>query len=311
MSEVFDVHCHLFEERGWLPEEFWEGLTDIVVRENEKRGRKVSRRTVHEEYIPTYLDPDGDKALRRMDEAGIDRQVIFGLDFGILLDGQPVPIRDVNHRLAMLQDQHPDRFLAFATVDPRRDGAVELIETALGEWGMAGLKLHPTAGFHLHDDATYRLLDVAADHDVPVLTDSGPIHAPMYSKYSHPMHVDELLVDFPDLDIIVAHMSLGWWRELHAIADMKAATNLHVDISGWQDRTEQQPREFLRAVSQFVDSLGADRVHFGTDDPMFDPVYPKEGWIATVRSLAHRPDEPTFSPEEIDRVLTSAARLFD
>ncbi len=311
MSEVFDLHVHLFEERGWLPDGFWEGVADIVIRENEKRGEEVPRSTVHEKYIPSYLDPGGEKALQRMDEAGIDRQAIFGLDFGLLLDGQPVSIREINRRLATLQDDHPERFLALATVDPRRDGAVELIETALGEWGMAGLKLHPTAGFHLHDDETYRVLEVAADHDVPVLIDSGPINAPMYSKYSHPMHVDELLVDFPSLDLVVAHMSLGWWRELHAIADMKAATNLHVDISGWQDRIEQQPGEFLSAVSRFVDSLGADRVHFGTDDPMYDPVYPKEDWLDTIRALAHRPDDPTFTQSEIDLVLGSAARLFD
>lgn len=311
MSDVFDVHVHLFEERGWLPDQFWDGLADIVIRENEKKGRDVSRRTVLEEYVPSYLDPGGEAALDRMDEAGIERQVIFGIDFGLLMDGQPVPIREVNRRLATLQEDHPDRFLAFATVDPRRDGAVELVETALGEWGMRGLKLHPTAGFHLHDPETYRVLEVASDHGVPVLTDSGPINAPMYSKYSHPMHVDEVLVDFPGLDLIAAHMSLGWWRELHAIADMKAATNLHVDISGWQERVDHQPREFLRAVRRFVDSLGADRVHFGTDDPMFDPVYPKEEWIETVRSLAYRPDEPTFTTEEIDFVLTGAGELFD
>lgn len=311
MTDVFDVHVHLFEERDWLPEEFWEGFADIVVRENEKKGRDISRRTVHEKYIPTYLDPDGQKALQRMDEAGIDQQVIFAIDFGVLLDGQTVPIREVNRRIAALQDEHPDRFIGFATVDPRRDEAVELVETALGEWGMHGLKLHPTAGFHLHDPETYRLLEVAADHDVPVLTDSGPINAPMYSKYSHPMHVDELLVDFPGLDLIVAHMSLGWWRELHAIADMNTATNMHVDISGWQDRVEHQPREFLQALRRFIDSLGADRVHFATDDPLFDPVYPKEEWIETIRSLAYRPDEPTFTSEEIDLVLGGAARLFD
>jgi predicted TIM-barrel fold metal-dependent hydrolase len=247
-----------------------------------------------------------------MDDAGIDRQVAFGLDFGVCLDEPDVPIEDVNRRLATLQSEHPDRLVAFATVDPRRTHARELVETAVSDWGMQGLKLHPTAGFHLHDDATYEVLEVAADNDLPVLTDSGPINAPLYSKYSAPIHVDEVLVDFPNIDLIVAHLSLGWWRDLHAIAEMKTATKLHVDVSGWQERIDHNAEEFLRAVRLFIDSLGADRVHFGTDDPMFDPVHPKEEWLATLRSLAHRPDEPTFTTDEIDLLLgDGAAELLD
>jgi predicted TIM-barrel fold metal-dependent hydrolase len=84
---------------------------------------------------------------------------------------------------------------------------------------------------------------------------------------------------------------------------MKTSSNLHVDISGWQERIHNHGSEFVRAVRLFMDSLGSDRVHFGTDDPMFDPVHPKERWMATVESLAHRPDDPTFTQEEIDRLM--------
>lgn len=310
MGELIDIHSHLWAE-DWLPEKWWESLVDIIVRENEKQGNGIDRATVRERYLPTYWDPDAEHLLERMAEADIDRQVVFPIDWGLHLGEPEMPIEAVNHTLADIGADH-DELVTFATIDPRRHGAVEFLERALGDWGMEGLKLHPTAGFHLHDTETYRLLDVADDYDVPVLTDSGPISAPFYSKYSHPIHVDEVLVDFPDLDLIVAHMSLGWWRDLLAIADMKVNTRLHVDLSGWQDRTSEHPDEFATAVRGFVDALGADRVHFGTDDPVFDPVYPKENWVAHVEGLADREREPYFSEQEVEMILSEgAAKLLD
>lgn len=307
MSGLVDIHSHLWAE-DWLPERWWESLIDIVVRENEKHGAEISRSTVRENYLPTYWDPDAEHLLERMGEAGIDRQVVFPIDWGLHLGEPETPIEVVNRHIADIGANH-DELVTFATIDPRRRGAVEFLERALGEWGMQGLKLHPTAGFHLHDKETYRLLTVADDHDVPVLTDSGPISAPLYSKYSHPLHLDEVLVDFPDLEIIAAHMALGWWRELLAIADMKVNTNLHVDVSGWQDRAPHDPAEFANVVRGFVDALGADRVHFGTDDPVFDPVHSKEDWIDHVTGLADRESAPEFTQTEVDAIMGEGAAV--
>jgi predicted TIM-barrel fold metal-dependent hydrolase len=302
MPPVVDVHSHLWAE-DWLPERFWDAFVDIAVRQNEKKGKDVDPERIRESYLPTYLDPDGEHLLERMEEAEIDRQAVFGVDFGLALGEPEVPIQEVNRRLADFRDDHADRIWAFATIDPRRQGAADHIETALGDWDMDGLKLHPTAGFYHHDKETYRVLEVAQRHGVPMLTDTGPIFAPLYSKYSHPENLDEVLSDFPDLDVIAAHMSFEWWRDLHAVAVNKVNTNLHVDISGWQERCKERPEEFATAVRWLMDAVGSDRMLFGTDDPAFDPVHPKEEWLDNVRALADREAEPTFTEVEIDRLL--------
>ena len=302
MPPVVDVHSHLWAE-DWLPEQFWDAFVDIAVRQNEKKGKDVDLERIRESYLPTYLDPDGEHLLERMEEAEIDRQAVFGVDFGLALGEPEVPIQEVNRRLADFRDDHADRIWAFATIDPRRQGAADHIETALGDWDMDGLKLHPTAGFYHHDKETYRVLEVAQRHGVPMLTDTGPIFAPLYSKYSHPENLDEVLSDFPDLDVIAAHMSFEWWRDLHAVAVNKVNTKLHVDISGWQERCKERPEEFATAVRWLMDAVGSDRMLFGTDDPAFDPVHPKEEWLDNVRALADREAEPTFTDVEIDRLL--------
>jgi predicted TIM-barrel fold metal-dependent hydrolase len=305
MSHVVDIHSHWWAE-DWIPEAYWEAMTDIIVREMEKGGRDPDRQRVREEYIPTYWDPTGEHLLERMDEAGVDHQVVFGLDWGIPLGDPPLSVREYNRKVAEFTGDH-DELTGFVTVDPRRDFAVEHVRTALDDWGMGGLKLHPTSGFHLHDPETYRLLQLCDERDVPVLTDSGPIAAPLYSKYSHPTHVDEVVTDFPELDLVVAHISLGWWRDLLAVADVNANTRMRVDISGWQGRAEEYPEEFARAVRRFVDALGADRVHWGTDDPAFDAAYPKEEWLEAARALADREDEHALTEAELEQVLGEGA----
>lgn len=65
-------------------------------------------------------------------------------------------------------------------------------------------------------------------------------------------------------------------------------------------------------VREFVDALGADRVHFDTDDPVFDPAFPKEEWVERIRGLADREADPTFSAEEVASLLGGGAeRLLD
>jgi len=302
MTRIVDIHSHLWAE-DWLPERFWDAFVDIAVRQNEKKGKSVDPDRIRDSYLPTYWDPSGEKLLQRMDEAGIDHQNVFGVDFGLALNEPETPIQDVNRTIAEFRDENPDRISAFATIDPRRPDATTHIERALGEWEMDGLKLHPTAGFFHHDQETYRLLEVARRHDAPVLTDTGPIFAPLDSKYSHPTNLDEVLSDFPELDIIAAHMSFEWWRDLHAVARAKVNTKLFVDISGWQERCKEDPDEFATAVRKLMNAVGSDRMLFGTDDPAFDPVHPKEEWIENVRALAERKADPTFTDEEIQSLL--------
>ncbi|MFP9191444.1 amidohydrolase family protein [Natrialbaceae archaeon A-CW1-1] len=309
MPPIIDIHSHLWAE-DWLPPAFWDAFVDIAVRQNEKKGKTVDPDRIRKSYLPTYWDPTGEKLLTRMDEAGIDHQVVFGVDFGLALGEPETPIQEVNRAIADFSDDHPEKITAFATIDPRREGAVEHIDTALDEWGMSGLKLHPTAGFYLHDEETYEVLEVVHDHGKPVLTDTGPVFAPLYSKYSHPTNLDEVLSDFQDLDIIAAHMSFGWWRDLHAIADNKVNSGLHVDISGWQERVKHHPEEFQTALRWLMDAVGSDRIFFGTDDPAFDPVHSKEEWIETIRALSNRETEPTFTEEEIDLLLGGGAKSF-
>ncbi|MCK5186296.1 MAG: amidohydrolase, partial [Deltaproteobacteria bacterium] len=98
--------------------------------------------------METSDDPEAEGLLAEMDEAGIDKSVIFPVDFGVALGDPEVPIEEVNKKYSELARKHPDRLVAFAGVDPRRKDAPDLFKRCINEWGMQGCKLHPCAGFY-------------------------------------------------------------------------------------------------------------------------------------------------------------------
>ena len=73
--------------------------------------------------------------LRQMDEAGIERSILFALYCPILTAS--------NEFVRNACERHPDRFWGYASVDPRDERAPEILENAVIHYGLKGLKLHP------------------------------------------------------------------------------------------------------------------------------------------------------------------------
>jgi len=72
------------------------------------------------------------------------------MDFGLSKAGEPQwSIEEINHWIASQAEEFSDRLLALCAVDPRRGKrAIKLLEKAVLEWDMKGVKLHPTVGFY-------------------------------------------------------------------------------------------------------------------------------------------------------------------
>ena len=79
-------------------------------------------------------------------------------------------------------------------------------------------------------------------------------------KYSNPMYVDDVAVDFPDMPIILAHPSFPWQDEALAVATHKP--KVYIDLSGWS------PKYFPPNLVQYANTLLKDKVLFGSDFPL-------------------------------------------
>ena len=111
-------------------------------------------------------------------------------------------------------------------------------------------------------------------------------------KYSNPMHVDDVAVDFPDMPIILAHPSFPWQDEALSVALHKP--KVYIDLSGWS------PKYFPPKLVQYANTLLRDKVLFGSDYPLITP----DRWLADFEKLDIKPEvRPLILKENAIRLL--------
>ena len=304
---IIDIHSHLFG-KGWVPKEFFQGVARLVAHGFAKQGIQESVDEVTDSLAERIDDSEAEMLLAQMDEAGIDKSVIFPVDFGVALGEPEVSIEEVNRKFAELVKKHPDRLIAFAGVDPRRKNALDLFRQCVEEWGMKGLKLHPCSGFYPNQKEVYPMLEKACELKVPVLFHSGSMMVPLKAKYSQPIYFDDLGADFPDLPIIAAH-SGGLYGYHQMISVMSIKLNIMSDISAWQINADRHYPFFCKALRELMDFVEPERIFFGTDSPSFWSIMSNKDWVQLLKDLPQNaPDGTTFTEEEINLLLGGNAQ---
>jgi predicted TIM-barrel fold metal-dependent hydrolase len=274
-------------------------------------GMEMPADVVRETMIPSLWDPEGEALIADMEANGIDKTVLLPMDYWILFGEPKVSLEGQLKAYSSLQRKYPDKIIAFATVDPRRPDAVDQVDRATSEWGLKGLNLYPQTGFYVNEPATYRVLEKASELSLPVTCHTGQLGAaPLRGKYGDPIHLDDLVQDFPDLKITAGHMAFGWHEQLFYLAGLKY--NLATDVSAWQDVARGNFRKFCEVLRQALDRLGPDRVLFGTDNPFVAALMSTKDYAELIRGLPHSaPDGIAFTEAEVTAILgENAAKLY-
>lgn len=196
--------------------------------------------------------------------------------------------RIANEEIAEACARHPDVLIPFASVDPwkGRAGARE-VRRLIERYDVRGFKFHPSLqAFSPNDVMAYPQYEVMEEFGVPALFHSGqtgigaglPGGGGIRLKYSNPLLVDDVAVDFPELRIILAHPSFPWQDEALAVATHKP--QVHIDLSGWS------PKYFPPQLVKYANSLLQDKVLFGSDYPLISP----DRWLADFAGLEIKPE---------------------
>ena len=210
--------------------------------------------------------------------------------------------RITNEEIAELAHQHSDVAIPFASIDPHRGAeGVRLARKLIRDYGVRGFKFHPSVQeFFPNDRMAYPLYEVIAEAKLPALFHTGqtgvgagtPGGGGVRLKYSHPMLLDDVAVDFPDMPIILAHPSFPWQEEALSVATHKP--QVYIDLSGWS------PRYFPPILVQYANTLLKDKILFGSDYPVMSP----ERWMADFEKLAIKPEvRPLILKENAAKLL--------
>jgi hypothetical protein len=306
---IIDCHFHLVGQ-GWHNRSFLVGMARMVTAAAGKlTGECPDPEALVDNLMPVLSDTTGEKCIAAMDAAGVDMTCIFAHDTERGAGPLGVPMEEQNRMVAEAAARFPDRLVSFFSIDPRREGAVELFSRAIEDWGMKGLKLHPAAGFYPYDESCYSMYEKCVEYKVPVLIHTGSQPAPLKFRFTQPINVDDVAADFPEIPIIMAHVAHELWHEALLVASVKS--NIYFDFSGWQLTYDDFPHEFYRMLRRVIDQVGPWRVFFGTDGPYLNFLCPLEKWVNVIKEpdLSSCP-EVSFSDEEKEIILGNGfARL--
>ncbi|MDP6142459.1 MAG: amidohydrolase family protein [Dehalococcoidales bacterium] len=305
---IVDVHAHLMSS-NFTPKSYWDSWISLSSQLSGKPTALIEKR------MPEFWDETGELLIKDMDVAGVDQSWISVLDYGLSKTGEAhYSVEEQNRLYAEIAQGSRNRLIAFFGIDPRRDGAIKLLETGVNEWGLKGLKLLPAAGFYPNSEECRDLYAKAMELGIPVLVHTGPEILPFYSKFCYPVFLDEVANDFPELTLILAHAGFCWWQEALNIASTKP--NVYLDLAGWQPKTRRHPiEEFYKPLRIMIDTIGPSRILFGSDWPALRLF--GGGESSWVRSFTEPPESVreagiTFTKAEIDAILgQNAARLLN
>jgi len=210
--------------------------------------------TVFEDF---EFDPTLAALEAAMDDAGVDEAVVAPLK-------PPAPDFDAANARLAARTEPDDRFHGIARIDPLAAGSVANAERAIEVYGLGGVKLHPwEERYAITHPSVAPVVEVAGERDVPVWIHAG------YPNVSHALSVREVAESFPEVPFVVTHtgqLDISGRSGTDALLLASETDNTYFELSGVYRRD---------LVEEMVETVGPERVLFGTNAPYFHPAVEK------------------------------------
>lgn len=198
------------------------------------------------------MDGTVDMLRKQGDLAGIDRFVI--LPVGL----KPDRVRHINDFILEQVAAEP-RFLGFGTVHAAMEQIAEEVEYIMSK-GLRGIKMHPDSQVFAIDDPRLFPVYEQIQGKLPVILHMGD----QRFDYSHPARLRHVLELFPKLQVIAAHF--GGYSMYETAYEVLKDKDCIFDISSSLMFMPEGVAE------RYINAYGAERMAFGTDYPLWDPV---------------------------------------
>jgi predicted TIM-barrel fold metal-dependent hydrolase len=108
-------------------------------------------------------------------------------------------------------------------------------------------------------------------------------------KYAHPLNIDDLATDRPNLKIVICHFGNPWI--LDAAEVVYKNENVYIDLSGLITSRGGNKREYMKVLANNLSKAiyhmeGCNKILFGSDWPMGEP----SDTILLIRELTIKED---------------------
>ncbi len=227
--------------------------------------------------------------------SGVDKAIVFSLRYH---DSSGIDGDDEITAAAVAR--YPDKFVGFAALDPRRPDAMDLLEHAIEDLSLKGVKFGPIYnGVSLLDPRMEKFYLFCVRNNLPLTLHMGTTyarHAP--AEFGRPIYVDEVALRHPDLKIVMAHMGHPWYEDCIVVA--RKQPNVYCEVSALHYRPWQYYNILICAQEYTIHDR--NKIFFGTDFPYAGV----EESIAGLRGINHQVEGtnlPRVSQATMDSIL--------
>jgi len=219
--------------------------------------------------------------IENMDEANVIHAVLHGIDmetkppWKTKTDWKPFKWQCPAEYVKEVMDKYPGRFKGIAGINPfkPREMVLKEIEHYVKDWGFAGIKLIPFAGFTPDNkELLYPIYEKCVDLDAVVIIMSSMIGLPGFRLHcAHPLPIDDVAQDFPELKIDILHGGEGPVWSYEAVAICFHSPNVYMSNPPalpelWTGYARNP--DLLRYVADIV----PNKIMFGSNYPAAFPI---------------------------------------
>ena len=205
--------------------------------------------------VNDFMSGDASVVVKRARQANIRLTIVSPLEallprFG----GDPVN-GNINAARVVAET---DGLLQYVVIDPLKPATYAQAAEMLKMPKCVGIKIHPEEHGYPIVEHGHKIFEFATRHQAIVLTHSS-------EQNSQASDFVRLANDFPEVRLILAHIGCGWDGDLtHQVRAIQRSKygNLYADTSSARSITPG-------LIEWAVKEIGAERVLFGTDSPLY------------------------------------------
>ena len=195
------------------------------------------------------------------------------VDYSVILSSYTVsPNRPSTEQLLEVTKKHDNLgVVAGFSIDNHTDDDFANCRRWLKDGQIKGMKLYcGYEHYYPYDKKYQRVYDLCVEFGAPVMIHTGDTFSSRGKlRFSHPLHIDEVAVDNPDLKVIICHLGNPWIQDCEEV--IYKNKNVYADISGLVlgDFNDYYEEFMVDKVAEFLNYAGEPRyLLYGSDWPI-------------------------------------------
>jgi uncharacterized protein len=228
-------------------------------------------------HLNNYNELDTSKKILSLEErvnALLESMYNNDIDYSIILSSYKVDInRPSTSEIIDVIKKHVDKLgvVAGFSIDNHTNEDLKNYRKWLKDGYIKGIKIYcGYEHYYPYDERYQRAYDMCIEYGTPLMVHTGDTFSSTAKiKYSHPLNVDDVAVDNPELNIIMCHLGNPWIIDCQEI--LYKNRNVYADISGLfvGEFTSTAETHYIMKIKELLNYVDAQHpLLYGSDWPI-------------------------------------------